>query len=71
MFTLNFFVLQQNTNIIVHVACGFVLCFQSGQQDNLGWPPLVLSQHDNNCRATATRNTEKSCPRTTVKLIYS
>jgi hypothetical protein len=36
MFTPNFFVLQQNTNIILYVAHRFVMYLQSGPQDNLG-----------------------------------
>jgi hypothetical protein len=36
MFTPNFFVLEQNTNIILYVARGIVMYFLSGLQDQ-GW----------------------------------
>jgi hypothetical protein len=41
MFTPYFFVLGQNTNIILYVARGIIMYFKSDQQDHLSWPPLI------------------------------
>jgi hypothetical protein len=38
MFTVNFFVLGQNTNITLYVARGIVMYFQSGLQDHFDYP---------------------------------